>query len=92
MNPLVSSITLKQYDISKVLIENKADVNWKDGFKTSAIMYAAAEGNKELVELLLSNGANINDNDEQGNTVLTAATESKNEDLIKFVKEKIGEK
>lgn len=82
----------KQFDISKILIENKADVNWKDGFKTSAIIYAASSGNKELVELLLSHGANINDSDGQGNTVLTAAKESKNKDLIKFIKEKTGKK
>ncbi len=90
MNPLTTSINKKQFDISKMLIENKADVNWKDGFKTSAIIYAAGLGNKELVELLLTNGANINDNDGQGNTVLTAAKESKNKDLIKFVKEKMS--
>lgn len=90
MNPLITSINKKQFDISKMLIENKADVNWKDGFKTSAIIYAAGLGNKELVELLLTNGANINDNDGQGNTVLTAAKESKNKDLIKFVKEKMN--
>ena len=92
MNPLITSINKKQFDISKILIENKADVNWKDGFKTSAIIYAAGLGDKNMVELLLANGANINDNDGQGNTVLTAAKESKNKDLIKFIKEKIGEK
>lgn len=90
MNPLITAINKRQFDISKMLIENKADVNWKDGFKTSAIIYAAGQGNKEIVELLLANGANINDNDGQGNTVLTAAKESKNKDLIKFVKERIS--
>jgi len=90
MNPLITSINKRQFDISKILIENKADVNWKDGFKTSAIIYASGLGNKELVELLLVNGADINDNDGQGNTVLTAAKESKNKDLVKFVKEKMS--
>jgi ankyrin repeat protein len=90
MNPLITSINKKHFDISKMLIENKADVNWKDGFKTSAIIYAAGIGNKELVELLLANGANINDNDGQGNTVFTAAKESKNKDLIKFVKQRMS--
>ncbi len=53
-------------------------------------MYAASAGNKELVESLLANGADINDHDEQGNTALTVAKESKNKDLIKFVKEKMS--
>jgi ankyrin repeat protein len=91
MNLLITSITNKQFAISKVLIENKADVNWKDAFKTSAILYAASSGNVELVKLLLANGANINDNDGQGNSVLSAARESENEDMIKFVTEKIRE-
>jgi len=90
MNMLITSITNKRFDIAKVLIENKADVNWRDAFKTSAILYAASSGNIELVELLLANGSNINDNDGQGNNVLTAAKESKNDDMIKFVTEKIG--
>lgn len=88
-NPLITSINAEQFEIAKILIENKADVNWKDGFKTSAIIYAASFGNRELVELLLTDGADINDNDGQGNTVLTAAKESKNKDLIKFVEAKI---
>lgn len=85
-NPLITSITRKQFDISGILIERKADVNWIDGFKTSAIIYAASAGNKELVELLLANGADINVIDAQGNTVLKAAKESKNKELLKFVK------
>jgi ankyrin repeat protein len=92
MNLLITSINKGQFAISKILIENKADVNWKDGFKTAAIMYAASVGNKALVELLLVNGANINDSDGQGNTVLTAAKESKNKELIKFVREQIEAK
>jgi uncharacterized protein len=43
-NPLISAINKRHFDISKILIENKANVNWKDGFKTSAIMYAAGLG------------------------------------------------
>jgi len=42
------------------------------------------------VELLLKNGADIHDNDGQGNTVLSAAKESKDKDLIEFVKEKMA--
>ena len=90
MNPLITAITNKHFDIARVLIENNTDVNWKDGFNTSAILYAASSGNRELVALLLSHGADINDHDGQGNTVLTAAKESKNKDLINFVKKKVA--
>lgn len=89
---LIAAINNKNLEITEVLLENKADVNWKDGFKTSAILYGANSGNVELIKLLLKYGANINDNDGKTNTVLTAAKESKNFEMIKFVKEKINEK
>lgn len=92
VNALITAVNNEYIEIAKLLLDNNADVNWKDGFNTSAIIYAAATGNQEMVELLLGNGADINDNDGQGNTVLTAAKESKNKDLIKIIKEKIKEK
>ena len=92
VNMLITSVNNGNLDIVKILIANKADVNWKDGFKTTALMYAASKGNKDIVALLLDNGADINDNDGQGNTVLSAAKESKNKELIKFVETKLKEK
>ena len=89
---LITAVNNQNIDIAKLLLDNKADVNWKDGFKTSAILYAANTGSIEMVKLLLEKGADINDNDGQGNTVLTSAKESKNEALIAFVKEKLKEK
>jgi ankyrin repeat protein len=88
---LITAVNNKNIEIAKLLLENKADVNWKDGFNTSAILYAANTGSIEMVKLLLEYGADINDNDGKENTVLTAAKESKNKDLIAFVKEKLKE-
>jgi|TARA_B110000967_G_scaffold208492_1_gene260916 ankyrin repeat protein len=89
---LITAINNKNLEITKILLESKADVNWKDGFKTSAILYGANSGNVELTKLLLKYGANINDSDGGKNTVLTAAKESKNLEMFKFVEEKINEK
>lgn len=89
VSPLIAAVLNKNLDIIKTLIANKADINWKDGFNTSAIMYAANSGEMEIVKLLLENGANINDSDGQGNTVLSSATKSKNTELIVFVEETI---
>ena len=88
---LITAVNNQNLEIAKLLIDNKANVNWKDGFKTSAILYAANTGSIDMVQLLLENGADIKDNDGQGNTVLTAAKESKNKALIAFVKEKSKE-
>lgn len=89
---LISAVNNKNIDIVKLLLEYKLDVNWKDGFNTTALMYAAAKGNQDMVDLLLNNGADINANDGTGNTVLTAAKESKNSDLIKYIEDKLKEK
>lgn len=87
VNMLITGI--KDVNIVKLLIANKADVKWKDGFNTTALIYAAANGNKEIVLLLLENGADINDNDGGRNSVLSAAKESKNGELIKLIEDKL---
>jgi uncharacterized protein len=89
---LITAVNNGNIEIVRMLIASKADVKWKDGFQSTALMYAAAKGSQEIVVLLLDNGADINDNDGQGNTVLTAAKESGNKELIKFIKEKLKEK
>ncbi|WP_196887303.1 ankyrin repeat domain-containing protein [Aureivirga sp. CE67] len=91
VNLLCTAVNNNNLKIAKLLLENQADVNWKDGFKTSAILYAASNGNLEMIKLLLEYGANINDNDGNKNTVLTAAKESKNKDVIEFVEKKLKE-
>jgi len=91
-NCLITAVEKGNIDMVKILIEAKVNVNWKDGFNTSAIMYSAKKGAKDIVVLLLDNGANIKDEDGKGNSVLTAAKESKNKDLVKFVEGKLREK
>lgn len=88
---LIAAVNNKNIDIARLLLDNKADVDWKDGFNTSAILYAASSGSIDMVKLLLDYGADINDNDGKGNTVLTAAKESENKELISFVKAKMEE-
>jgi ankyrin repeat protein len=82
---LITAVNNSNIEIVKLLLENKAEVNWKDGFQTTALIYAASKGNKDMVILLLDNGADINANDGQGNTVFSAAKESKNKELIKYL-------
>jgi ankyrin repeat protein len=89
VNTLISAINNVNVEIVKSLLEHNADVNWKDGFNTTALMYAASKGNREIVDLLLKYGADINANDGEGNTVLTAAKESKNSELIALIEVKM---
>ncbi|MCR4941460.1 MAG: ankyrin repeat domain-containing protein [Campylobacter sp.] len=45
----------------KFLLQNGADVNYKNAFGKSAIFYASELKDSELIKILLENGANAND-------------------------------
>ena len=92
VNMLITAVTNENIYIVKILIMNGVDVKWKDGFNTTALMYAASGGSIDMVKLLLESGANIDDNDGQGNSVLSAAKESKNAAVIALVENKLNEK
>ncbi|MGI4875368.1 MAG: ankyrin repeat domain-containing protein [Janthinobacterium lividum] len=89
VNPLITAVNKGNTAMVKLLLAYKANVNWRDGFQTSALMYAASQGSKELVLLLLANGADVKASDRQGNTVLSAAKESKNKEVIDLVEAKL---
>lgn len=85
VNALITAVNKKNLDVVKLLVAKGANVNWQDGFDTSALMYAANMGLYDMVEYLLANGADIKAQDKQGNTVLSAAKESKNEKVIELI-------
>ncbi|MFV8346883.1 ankyrin repeat domain-containing protein [Flavobacterium sp. ZB4P13] len=89
VNLLITAVNNDNYEIAKKLIENKANVNWKDGFNTDALLYACSKGNIKIVNLLLENGADINSKDNQGNSVLSAAKESNNKELVALIENKL---
>lgn len=84
---LITAVINKNLDMAKALINNKADVNWQDDQKCSAIIYAASTGQTEMVKLLLQNGAFVNDNNGNGKSVISEAKVSGNEELIKYLEE-----
>ena len=91
VNLLITAVNIKSVEMAKLLLDTKADINWKDGFNNRAIYYAARSGNLDMVKLLLKYGASVNDKDGNGNPVLTAAKESQNPEMISFVETKLKE-
>lgn len=72
-------LAVQNNDLSdvKLLVGRGAEVDWRDAFKTTALMYAANKGNKDIVIYLIKSGADVKAKDEQGNSVLSAAEEGK---------------
>lgn len=82
---LIIAVMNQDVKIVQLLLDHKAEADWRDWFKTTALMYAAHTGNKHIVELLLAHGADPTAHDEQGNSVLSAAKESKNPEVITLI-------
>jgi len=83
---LILAVQNSDFNDVKLLIGHGAEVDWRDAFKTTALMYAASKGNKAIVIYLIKNGADVNAKDEQGNSVLSAAEESKHSEIIELIK------
>ncbi|MFB3388888.1 ankyrin repeat domain-containing protein [Flavobacterium sp. LAR06] len=83
---LMQAVVNDEFEISKYLIENGADINQTDGFKMTNLMWAANNQNVELTKLLLKKGADKNAKDMNGMTALKAAQEVKNTEIIELLK------
>lgn len=92
INLLITAVNKQNAEAVNVLLQNGADVNWEDGFNTTALMYAASNGNISIVKLLLDNGADISHKDKQGNDAILAAKENKHNNIVKLLQAKLKEK
>jgi ankyrin repeat protein len=90
MSLLILAVNKKNYKSVKLLVDHKAEVDWKDWFSTTALMYAANLGEINIIRYLLKNGADINAHDNQGNTVLSAAKEGNHPEVIKLIEDKLN--
>ena len=89
-------------DIAAKLLENEisetssqsssqkpiANVDFKDKDSMTALMYAAANGNKHILSLLIDNNANINVQNNENRTPLMCAAAAKQLDCLSYLLEK----
>lgn len=74
--------------VVKTLLKHKAQVNKADKFQLTPLMAAAAKGNLEIVQLLLTGGANARAKDEEGKTALAYAKEGNHAAVVALLEPK----
>ncbi|WP_121808758.1 ankyrin repeat domain-containing protein [Mucilaginibacter kameinonensis] len=90
MSLLILSVQKDQPKMVKLLVDHKAEVDWKDWFGSTALMYAANKGNVAVISYLLKSGADIHFKDKDGNSVLSAAKEGGNAEAIKLIEDSLN--
>ncbi len=90
VTPLSSALRRGNLEVARLLIEREKEIDFKDTFGDTALMYVVMteKFNKEICELLLSKGADINAADGNGeNTILIKLVQSTGdiEDKAKFL-------
>lgn len=80
---------VKNRDIAKAteLLTQRADVNIKDDRGVTVLMSASAQGDIEIVKILLANGADVNVKGYDGDySALVAASESDHSEIVELLK------
>jgi len=89
---LMLAICLGRWDIAKFLIANGADVNpSKDGYPLNCAVKpgsGSSKGKREVVELLIAKGANVNARDGSGRSALKWARCDRNVEMEQLLIEK----
>lgn len=69
-------------DMTRLLIENGADVNRESSLGTPLMNAVTNAWNQEIVEMLIKAGAHLNQTDKDGKTALFYAAASGNDDIV----------
>ncbi len=65
-----------------LLLDNGADIHFRNKKKATSLILAARAGNSEIVQMLLDKGAKINDQDKYGNNALMHAAMKGHLDVV----------
>lgn len=85
--PLMCAVNAENIKITKLLIENGADVNAANFSGKTPLMYAVCEKNEELVRMLMEKGANPDTVDNFGQSVYDHAKHWDAEELMDIIDE-----
>ena len=88
MTPLHYSCQNGNKEISNLLIDLGANLNWKDIKGNTCLHYAVSSGNISLVKKLILFGADKNIKNEEGDSPLNIAEKNNNNQMINILREK----
>ena len=83
---LAASVYRGDLELTKKLLENKADPNIQDSNGIIPLIFAIQNQNKAMVELLLEYRSNRTLSDKKGKTVFEYAFSTENQDIINLIK------
>lgn len=86
---LVAAVMNGNAAVVRELLARKPNLEKKDSFGSTPLMYAAGAGNLEITKMLIDAGADVNADDGKGLTVLKAAQDSKNAEVIALIESKM---
>ena len=85
---LISAIEKNQIDTIKLLLSHpKINVSQTDQYGNTALHYAAVQGNKETIKLLMEQHASIKDKNKAKKTPVQLARENKHPELANWMEE-----
>ncbi len=82
--PLETAAANEDLRMIKLLLSQKADPN-RSGSGTPAIVRAAEQGSREILDELLRAGADVNDQDPEGKTALIEASQKGNLEMARYL-------
>ncbi|GJQ88623.1 hypothetical protein Trydic_g9064 [Trypoxylus dichotomus] len=84
--PLLYAIIVSTRAIVELLLRNGADVNYADGYGMTSLMYVTRyRRSKDILQLLLNFNADVNVENEDGETPLGMAIEEKSLEIIEIL-------
>ena len=92
MTMLTAAVNQGNPVIVREILSRKPDLEKKDWFNTTPLMYAAGLGNLEITKMLIEAGADVNASDGKGLTVLKAAQDGKNAEVVALIEAKLAGK
>ncbi len=82
---LIAAVKNNDEEMVKSLIEKGANVNSKDKYGHTALIYASEEGYKEIAKLLIDGGANVNATNKSKVTALMWASQKGYKEIVQLL-------